>query len=143
MTASRRRFGLARWHLSLLLAVLAGVAFVAALALAAQTAPAAAPPVPATATPVAASAEGKRLFTAKGCATCHVHAALAGGPGRPFEGLTAGPTQTNHGRDAAYLRVLLRDPALVRGSTRDTFQMPNLNLTPAEIEALVAFLTED
>ena len=110
----------------------AGLAGAAVLALAAALlipAPAAAPaPTPT----VAAAAQGKALFMAKGCATCHRHGAVA------VQGFVVddGPNLTAYRNDPEVLRRWLSDPASVRPST----QMPKLNLSPAEIEALIAFL---
>ena len=91
---------------------------------------------------IAPSAEtvayGKTLFSAKGCASCHYHGAVAGsgqfsgGPGGPPT-FTAALTA-----DPAYLRAWLRNPQ----AQRPTTTMPNLGLSDAEIDALVAFLRD-
>ena len=87
--------------------------------------------------PMAASAAaGKALFAAKGCATCHVNQRAGIAPGGCCQGV--GPDLSNYRNDPAFLRRWLADPAAVRPAT----QMPNLNLSPTEIEALVAFLNE-
>lgn len=78
-------------------------------------------------------AYGKALFLAKGCVTCHHHAAVAGS-GALGEGV---PDLTAHRWDAAYLRRWLANPAAVRPGTA----MPTLDLQPEEIEALIAFLS--
>lgn len=79
---------------------------------------------------------GRQLFGAKGCAQCHVHAAVPGSgefggryPGGP-------PDLTNRPGDPAFQRAWLRNPQSFKATTR----MPNLYLSDAEIEALVAFL---
>jgi cytochrome c oxidase subunit 2 len=77
---------------------------------------------------------GQALFSAKGCAVCHVHAEVAGS-GR----IPAGPNLTHVGQNEAFLRRWLDNPAAVRPAT----SMPKLNLAPDEIEALVAFLTAE
>lgn len=83
---------------------------------------------------------GRAVFAGKGCAMCHAHAAFqrsgqfAGGPGAEMA-----PDLTHRLLDPDYLRRWLRDPAAVRADT----SMPNLNLSDAEIEALVAFLRSD
>ncbi|MEO7910712.1 MAG: cytochrome c [Roseiflexaceae bacterium] len=94
----------------------------------------AAPSTPAAGTAVADEiAYGKALFLAKGCATCHRHAAVASsgfGPGSDIPDLTTARWS------ADYLRTWLKDPAAVKPATN----MPNLGLKRAEIEALIAFL---
>jgi cytochrome c2 len=101
--------------------------------------PTAAPTAPAPTAGVtgAASANeiayGKALFSAKGCVTCHHHAAIAGS-GTFGEG---NPDLTTFRWSADYLRTWLKDPAAVRPNT----YMPNLELKKDEIEALIAFLS--
>jgi cytochrome c oxidase subunit 2 len=92
-----------------------------------QSAPAPAP------TPTRALAEtGKALFVAKGCNMCHTHAKA------PRSELgNIGPNLTNLEADPDYLRRWLANPKAIKPAT----QMPNLNLSGDEIEALVAFLT--
>jgi cytochrome c oxidase subunit 2 len=123
---------------------MSGLALVAALALAALALAAlAAPPAPAvapsTATPVPAAVLGKQLFVAKGCATCHRHGAVAAGAvhpnAYPFSGI---PDLTAYRNDPAFLHAWLANPRAVR----PTAEMPDLALTPAEIEALIAFLND-
>ena len=48
------------------------------------------------------------------------------------------PELTNYTNDPAFLRRWLADPPAARPGTN----MPNLNLSPAEIEDLIAFLNE-
>lgn len=97
-------------------------------------------PLPAGGRATAAADQGRAVFAGKGCAMCHAHAAIqrsgqfAGGPGAE-----AAPNLTSRPLDPGYLRQWLRDPAAVRPGT----SMPNLNLSDAEIEALVAFLVND
>jgi cytochrome c2 len=100
--------------------------------------PTAAMPAAATATPAAAPeadiAYGKALFSAKGCVTCHHHAALPGsgfGPGSTI------PDLTTYRWEADYLRAWLKNPAAVRPDA----SMPNLGLKQDEIESLIAFLS--
>jgi cytochrome c2 len=98
-------------------------------------APAAQPIVVAQAPTASSQADvayGKALFSAKGCVTCHHHAAFPGsGLGGEF------PDLTTYRWDADYLRTWLKDPAAVKPNT----YMPNLGLNQAEIEALIAFLS--
>lgn len=77
---------------------------------------------------------GGRLFVAKGCITCHannkvVHAS-------EYWVIDAGPNLTKFSASPEALRLRLKDPSSVKLDT----QMPNLNLTGAEIEALIAFI---
>jgi cytochrome c2 len=85
------------------------------------------------AVPVSASevADGKALFVAKGCATCHQHAAVPGS-GQ----MMVGPALSTYRPDPAFLRPWLRDPSAVRPGTR----MPQLALSEREIDVLIAFL---
>ncbi len=91
---------------------------------------------------VAPSAEeiayGKTLFSAKGCASCHQHTAVAGSG--QFSGGPSGsaPVLTAYPADPAYLRAWLRDPQ----ARKPTTTMPNLGLSDDEITALIAFLRE-
>lgn len=86
---------------------------------------------------IAATAEhGKVLFINKGCITCHVNSRAENGP-RDFT-LDGPPNLTNYRNDPAFLRRWLADPQAVRPDAT----MPNLNLTAAEIDALIAFLNE-
>jgi cytochrome c2 len=68
---------------------------------------------------------GERLFTAKGCTTCHVQ-------------FDVGPKLAGRTFDADYLRRWLADPQAVRAAAR----MPRQDLTPADIGALTAFLNQ-
>ena len=82
---------------------------------------------------IAPAARGKALFRAKGCAACHAHAAVESSD---FE---VGPNLTNYRADPAYLQRWLRDPQAVKPTT----SMPNLHLSDDEVEALIAFLSEN
>jgi cytochrome c2 len=102
-------------------------------------APTAAGPTAApTAAPMAAASDevayGKALFMAKGCATCHRHAAVSSSGFGPESGI---PDLTTFRWTADYLRTWLKDPAAVKPAT----EMPNLGLKRDEIEALIAFLS--
>jgi len=68
---------------------------------------------------------GERLFTAKGCTTCHVD-------------IEVGPKLAGRTFDPDYLKRWLTDPKAVRSEAR----MPNQNLRPDEIAALTAFINQ-
>ena len=100
----------------------------------AQAPPTAAPTADAAgAASEAEVAYGKALFLAKGCVSCHHHAAIAGS-GAFSEG---NPDLTTFRWSAEYLRTWLQNPAAVKPNT----YMPNLGLKRDEIEALIAFLS--
>lgn len=79
---------------------------------------------------------GRRLFLAKGCISCHANTKV-----RQSGYLTigAGPTLTDFSASPEALRLRLKDPSLVNSNT----QMPNLNLSDTEIEALIAFINSE
>lgn len=86
------------------------------------------------------AAYGKALFAAKGCAQCHVHAAIAeSGQFAGGYGAEGALDLTQHPLDPAYLRRWLKNPAAVKPNT----SMPTLGLSDEEITALVAFLNAD
>lgn len=81
-------------------------------------------------------ASGQQLFLAKGCVVCHVN-------DRAIENsqefsVGAGPDLTKYRSSPQFLRQFLADP----GGTKTTTDMPNLELAPAEIDALVSFLID-
>jgi|SRR5215213_2207868 len=115
--------------LSIVLAVI-GLALLLVSALPGQAAPAVATSV---STAPDEAAYGKALFSAKGCVSCHHHAAIAGSGA--FSEDT--PDLTKNRWSADYLRTWLQNPAAVKPNT----YMPNLGLKPDEIEALIAFLS--
>jgi len=86
--------------------------------------------------PVFAQAErGRRLFVAKGCVTCHLHGAVAG------SGVVqVGPELTTLRLPPDFLEKFLADPTILPPAQRSNGGMPTLDLKPAEITALVAFL---
>ncbi len=88
----------------------------------------------ATASPAPGAAYGRELFEAKGCATCHLHQDIAASGS-----FNIGPSLTTYQSDPGFLRRWLRNPQAIRPNTR----MPNLNLRDDEIEALIAFLSEN
>ncbi|GAC1547286.1 MAG: hypothetical protein NVS2B7_22930 [Herpetosiphon sp.] len=108
-----------------------GVYVAALLVLAAcgRTATAGPPPAP-TALPPSAEA-GAILFRDKGCVTCH-RASIEGTSGM----VPIGPDLTAYTNEPAMLRRWLADPPAVKPNTA----MPNLHLSSAEIDDLIAFL---
>lgn len=91
-------------------------------------------------TPVALSDadRGRRLFVAKGCATCHEHRGV-----KRSEDFSVGPELTERRYPAHELARILADPSAMgrsRQSDAATWQMPNLHLKQNEIAALVAFI---
>lgn len=81
-------------------------------------------------------AQGKSLFVAKGCIVCHSNDRVTTDESNRllFPDI---PNLTTVKLDRAYLRRWLHDPSAVRPTT----EMPNLNLSDEEIEALAIFLT--
>lgn len=82
--------------------------------------------------PPAEAERGRALFVAKGCFNCHTHRdveAQAVGP--------IGPELTDRHLSAEYLRQKIGNPASAGGT------MPNLELEPAEIAAVIAFLNAE
>jgi Cytochrome C oxidase, cbb3-type, subunit III len=83
--------------------------------------------------PLLSDAErGQRLFTGKGCISCHAHPKVAGtsvSAGPPFSG--------NRQYQPDYLKGILANPPAARP---DGWQMPNLGLSDSEIASLVAFI---
>lgn len=79
---------------------------------------------------------GQRLFIAKGCITCHANAKVP----NSYDYWTINPegatNLTNFSASPELLRIRLKDPKAAKSDT----QMPNLGLTEAEIEALIAFI---
>jgi cytochrome c oxidase subunit 2 len=89
-----------------------------------------------TLAPVAAAAQerdavapGQRVFREQGCYGCHLIGKF---------GTAIGPDLSHVGAkySQAYLARWLRDPQ----AQRPTAHMPKLELTPAEVEALAAYL---
>ena len=83
-------------------------------------------------------AYGRQLFLAKGCITCHTNSRAA--TSSDYWTIDAGaPNLSNFSASAEVLRLRLKDPILVKSDTK----MPNLNLSQAEIEALIAFINSN
>lgn len=71
---------------------------------------------------------GQRLFAAKGCVTCHVEMKVI-------------PTDVRANKyDDKFVKQLLADPTAMPKRHSAGVEMPNLNLRPAEIAALAAYL---
>jgi Cytochrome c len=79
---------------------------------------------------------GQQLFVAKGCITCHVNTKVTNSQGYWTIGFGSATNLSNFSAHPDVLRMRLKDPTLVKSDT----QMPNLNLSDAEIEALVVFI---
>jgi cytochrome c oxidase subunit 2 len=131
-------------------AILIGLA-TAALTLAA-CAPPVPPPKPTTdAKPAASSgapitgdaANGRTLFTAKGCIACHTAQGVQGATGTIGPNLNGigdpakRPTLTDGGRNTPeHIREWIKDPQKLKPGT----MMPNLQLTDKEADDLTALL---
>lgn len=78
---------------------------------------------------------GRQIFVAKGCITCHVNNRIPNS--NDYQTIEMGaPDLSKFSASPEVLRLRLTDPTLVKSDT----QMPNLNLSDAEIEALIAFI---
>lgn len=80
---------------------------------------------------------GRRLFIAKGCITCHVNNKVVSSRYWTVEIGAPDLSKFSASPEALFLR--LKDPSSVKSDT----QMPNLNLSEAEIEALIALINSD
>jgi cytochrome c2 len=78
---------------------------------------------------------GEQIFVVKGCVTCHVNHKI---PPELTGSIVVdmGPNLTTFSADTEYLQKWLSNPSSVIPGT----EMPNLNLSHAEIEALIAFI---
>ncbi|HYK82095.1 MAG TPA: cytochrome c [Gemmatimonadales bacterium] len=79
---------------------------------------------------LAETERGRRLFVAKGCATCHLHGVV----GPDLAGVRVPPD---------FLKQFLANPAILAAASHQAFPMPNLHLKAGEIDALVAYLTAE
>ncbi len=81
---------------------------------------------------------GEALFVAKGCIQCHRNSnvTMSMNPDDMRDFIFA-PDLTNYQGSPEYLRLWLAGPASVKPKT----QMPDLGLSEAEIETLIAFVT--
>lgn len=80
---------------------------------------------------------GRRLFIAKGCLTCHAN--RKANQSDYFTVQMGAPNLSNFSASPEALRLRLKEPKQVKSDT----QMPNLNLSEAEIEALIAFINSE
>ena len=78
---------------------------------------------------------GRQLFLAKGCITCHYNSRAASESEYWTIDMGA-PNLSKFSASPEALMLRLKDPASVKSDT----QMPNLDLTKVEIEALIAFI---
>ena len=79
---------------------------------------------------------GEQLFVAKGCITCHTNAKVSNSSDYWTINAEGATNLTNFSASPEILRIRLRNPKDAKSDT----QMPNLNLSDAEIEALIAFI---
>jgi cytochrome c oxidase subunit II len=92
------------------------------------------------------AAQGRLVFEQKGCVACHAITGVDSTVPLNDQALTRGPNLTNIGErqqiagvlnnSPENLRAWLANPLQVKPGTR----MPNLGLTPPELDALVAYL---
>lgn len=75
---------------------------------------------------------GGQLFAVMGCITCHANGRIQNDS--KYWTIKAGPNLTKFSASPESLRLRLNDPA----SVKSDMQMPDLNLSDAEIEALIA-----
>ncbi|HQV95461.1 MAG TPA: cytochrome c [Anaerolineales bacterium] len=79
---------------------------------------------------------GQQLFVAKGCITCHTNAKVSNSSDYWTIDFTGATNLTNFSASPEILRIRLKNPKDAKSDT----QMPNLGLSDAEIEALIAFI---
>lgn len=78
---------------------------------------------------------GRQLFLAKGCITCHYNSKAAS-RSEHWTIKTGAPDLSNFSASPEVLFIRLKDPSAAKSDT----QMPDLDLSEVEIEALVAFI---
>ena len=88
-----------------------------------------------SASPLAQIEWGRQLFIAKGCVTCHINTKIPQSTTGSIT-LDVGTNLSNFTASPEALRLRLKDPSSVKSDT----QMPNLNLSDEEIEALIVFI---
>ncbi|HCB00989.1 MAG TPA: hypothetical protein DEP19_01280, partial [Anaerolineae bacterium] len=82
---------------------------------------------------------GRQLFIAKGCITCHYNSKAASRSEYWTIEPTGATNLSNFSADPLILEMRLKDPTSVNSNS----QMPQLNLTKEEIDALIAFINSD
>ena len=82
---------------------------------------------------------GQRLFVAKGCITCHVNTKVPNSYSYWSINPEGATDLSNFSASPEILRIRMKDPSAAKSDT----QMPQLNLSDAEIEALVAFINSE
>lgn len=82
------------------------------------------------------AARGRQLFAAKGCVSCHIHSAVD----VTGEMQAVGPDLSNRAFATEYLTKFLADPGIKTTPAANGWKMPNPQLRPHEIAALVAFI---
>jgi cytochrome c2 len=87
--------------------------------------------------PLSPFTRGRQVFVAAGCVTCHSHQLTAG-----YSHADIGPDLTEPKFMSAYLARFLANPS-IKTNWANGNRMPYLELKPAEITALVAFLNRD
>ena len=119
-----------RWALALAIAgvIVSGVSFTSAASRPAE-------PKSLALVPVTPKEIGQSLFLAKGCITCHAHQEIQRDKDRMIF-VDTGPNLSNFSADPEYLRRWLMNPASIKPTT----EMPALQLSDSEIDALTAFL---
>jgi cytochrome c553 len=87
---------------------------------------------------LSAVARGERLFAAKGCTGCHVNQEVA-----VPNLVSVGPELTGRKFPMDFLKNFLADPTETKKKISQKSEMPNLNLSADDIDALAAFLNRD
>lgn len=82
---------------------------------------------------------GQQLFVAKGCVTCHVNTKVPNSYDYWIINVEGATNLSNFSASPEILRIRLKDPSAAKSDT----QMPQLNLSEAEIEALIAFINSN
>ncbi len=82
---------------------------------------------------------GRDLFIAKGCITCHYNSKAASRSEYVTINVAGATNLSNFSADPIVLEMRLKDPTSVNSNS----QMPQLDLTKEEIDALIAFINSD
>ncbi len=133
--ALRRKSRLAGALTALCLMVGVG-SFVAGASVAAVEAESQPPPQVATNGSVSQVELGQQLFVVKGCITCHANAKVPNYSDYWTINTEGATNLTNFSASPEILRIRLKDPSAAKSDT----QMPQLDLSESEIEALIAFI---